>query len=373
MTRIRGIESKRSVHKFCIASKSFMFLSNCIIIVVLCRTSITSSALREEFLIHSYDMKKLGEKLKSYRLATGLTQMEVTELTSISRDTLRRIENGHVVPRYDTIIILSKIYRFDLMKLFNHYTIDEPLMRYYELVDECIATNDVHLIEKLYSELKDVYINGGQKYQLVFVHEIEQMLKLLESIILIYKDEMINNSSEELKSIQQLVIDGIKIRHHKYNLKEYMNYKYSFIELRLLLVYTMANDEDLELQTDLLLFLMSKFDIGTKDPKEIMLIIKLYYNISYNYYRLKEDQLSLKFANTGLKYCNKNNSTFLRAHLLARKGLAMYYLKMTDYMTPLKFSLTLLKIEGKDDLYHSFYNTFVNSHKLNFDKDDQLL
>lgn len=322
-------------------------------------------------MIYSYDMKKLGQKLKSFRSELGLTQLEVTELTNISRDTLRRIENGHVVPRYDTIIILSKIYRFNLMKLFNHYTIDEPLMKYYELIDECIATNDIHLIEELYDELKDIFHEKGQKFQLVIVHEIEQMLKLLESIILLYENELDTIDEKKLQKIKELITKGIGIRHEHYNLNHYREYKYSFIELRSLLVYALAKDDNLYEQTDLLLYLIDKFDMDSKDPKEVQIILKLYYNISYNYYRLEKDQLSLDYAIKGIKMCQTHHSTFLRAHLLARKGIAMYYLEMPDYHMPLCDALNLLKIDGQNDLYQSFYKTFVDYHNIFFDKNGQ--
>ncbi len=195
-------------------------------------------------------MKKFGQKLKSIRSELNLTQSKVNELSNINCDTLRRIENGMVVPRYDTIIILSKIYRYDLMKLFNQYTLNEPLLKHYDLIDDCIATNDTKQIDRLYKELKNTYHDEEQQYQLVLIHEIDQMLILIESLMHLYKDEQKNIEKDELLVIEKLITKGMGIRHENYILNDYKKYKYSFIELRLLLVYALAKDHDLHAQTE---------------------------------------------------------------------------------------------------------------------------
>lgn len=311
-------------------------------------------------MIHTYDMKKLGQKLKEYRLISGFTQKEVTELSKVSKDTLRRIENGHVIPRYDTIIILSKIYRFDLMKLFNQYALDEPLLKYYELIDNSILCNDVDLLKSYYEEISDIINHPDTKSNLVILTEAKQMLKLFESTIV-----LLESLAEDKKSISRLAKEGISLRHKDFHISNYQHFKYNFIEIRLLLVYAFSTDDDaLETKTEILLHLLNQFNLTTRNCEEIKLILKIYYNLTYNYYRLEDDKNSLTYAMKGLEFGKEKYSTFLNSHLLGRKGLAMFYLDMPDYKKVLRQSLWVLEIEENNDLRDLFDKTYKDVHKI---------
>jgi len=311
-------------------------------------------------MIHTYDMVKLGQKLKEYRLSSGLTQKEVTELSKVSRDTIRRIENGHVIPRYDTIIILSKIYRFDLMKLFNEYALDEPLLKYYELIDNSILCNDIELIKSYYEEISQIVYHPNTKSNLVILCEAEQMLKLFESTII-----LLESVAEDKKRIARLATEGIALRHKEFHVDNYQKFNYNFIELRLLLIYAFSTDDDaLETKTDILLYLLDQFNLASRDCEEIKLILKVYYNITYNYYRLEDDKKSMEYAIKGLEFAKEKHSTFLNSHLLGRKGLAMFYLEMPDYKKVLKQSLLVLEIEENDELHNLFAKTYKDVHKI---------
>lgn len=52
----------------------------------------------------SYDLTSFSKKLKAIRKSLGFSQTEVYEKTGINSDTLRRLENGMSIPRFDTFI-----------------------------------------------------------------------------------------------------------------------------------------------------------------------------------------------------------------------------------------------------------------------------
>ncbi len=57
--------------------------------------------------------------LKKVRKNTGLTQKEVAEALSISKDTLSRYERGKQEPRLEVAIQLSKFYKVSMEQLFE--------------------------------------------------------------------------------------------------------------------------------------------------------------------------------------------------------------------------------------------------------------
>ena len=68
-------------------------------------------------MFYSYDLSNFGIELRSIRQKNGYTQNYVKELTGVNEDTLRRIENGTVIPKYETLEILSSLYKTDLLLL----------------------------------------------------------------------------------------------------------------------------------------------------------------------------------------------------------------------------------------------------------------
>lgn len=52
---------------------------------------------------------EFGTHLKNLRLSLGFTQKDVQRLSGLNINSLRKIENGDVLPRYDTIFYLSLV------------------------------------------------------------------------------------------------------------------------------------------------------------------------------------------------------------------------------------------------------------------------
>jgi transcriptional regulator with XRE-family HTH domain len=68
-----------------------------------------------------YDLQSFGEELKNIRKSLNLTQKDVAEQISINIDTLRKIENGKVMPRQETLELLSIVFKKDLNEILLKY------------------------------------------------------------------------------------------------------------------------------------------------------------------------------------------------------------------------------------------------------------
>ncbi|ABY92652.1 hypothetical protein JCM16816_10870 [Thermoanaerobacter brockii subsp. lactiethylicus] len=66
------------------------------------------------------DLEAFGEELKNIRKSLGLSQSDVTEQVFISRDTLRKFENGKVIPKQETLDLLSHLYECKSIASSSH-------------------------------------------------------------------------------------------------------------------------------------------------------------------------------------------------------------------------------------------------------------
>ncbi|GGF28721.1 helix-turn-helix domain-containing protein [Flavobacterium limi] len=61
-----------------------------------------------------YDSIKVGQCIKSVRIAKGLTQIQLAEASGISLRSIQRIENGEVEARNYTLTVLQEKLNFEL-------------------------------------------------------------------------------------------------------------------------------------------------------------------------------------------------------------------------------------------------------------------
>lgn len=64
-----------------------------------------------------YNLEAFGNRLKEIRKSLKISQNYISCITGIDEKTIRRIENGKVLPKLDTLDILSPYYKEDLVSL----------------------------------------------------------------------------------------------------------------------------------------------------------------------------------------------------------------------------------------------------------------
>lgn len=300
-------------------------------------------------MFNSYNIDAFGKKLKQIRTELRLTQKEVCERIGLSNDGLRRIENGYVIPRYDTLIKMSAVYKRDLIILMHHLTIVPVLQEYYEKVQDGIDNNNLDYIREIKDRIRSDF-DFLMMEQVIEKVEIDQFVTFCEASMI-----FIQNDKERLHDVQSKIIEGLKLTIPTFKIKNIKRIKFNPFEMRFLHLYALASIRLRELETsrDILLKLIEIQEVEPVDVQSIKNKILLFYSTSYTFYEMEDHANALKYADEGIAL----GIEFMRyneLHMLYyRKGIAEYFLGLPDYLSPLKTSVVLLEISNKKlaDLY----------------------
>lgn len=312
----------------------------------------------------TYHLESFGEQLREIRKLNKLTQVNVQNATGINVDTIRRIENGTVIPKYETLELLSTVYKVDILQVLYTFRIDKQVSELYSLLDIAIINGEVDRIKQMCiinERLKEL-----DSRRLINKNEFEQ-LGIFTSTTAHFHDSQ-NIESDILIS---KLSDSLNLTILHFDISRFEDFIYSTFEIRILLLIGLLykKEQRIELSNEILIFCLDY--ISKKDSDDSteaqMLRIKLYYNISYNYYKLENDNLALDFADQGISFCMARGSYYCLALLFARKATAQLYLGVSDYMYTYKKAISLLYII--DDVEHAEYmrkKTF-ELHKVDID------
>lgn len=297
-------------------------------------------------MLSTYDLKAFSIRLREIRKSLGYTQENVVTGTGLSAETLRKLENGISIPRYDTIEILSMFYKTDLHLLLNNYKSSRELLKYYDLVDYHVIHFDKDSILDTVDSFEKFMKTANS--HLIDQRELLQLDLFFKGLALSYSDE--NNKSIQLESINHL-IDALCLFNPTFSFSHWKEYKYNYLELRIL--FTIASLygalRECILSNDILLFLYDSLDLTASSKHyDKHLITKVLTTISYNYHRLDLHENALKYAELGIEYCKMQLVMSSLPTLLVRKGTALYYLNQDGYEIYLNQSIDLLRIMGND-------------------------
>jgi len=300
-----------------------------------------------------YDLELFGKAICKIRNTLGYTQKDISELTTITTETLRKIENGKVVPTHITLELLSSALKEDLNLLLLNFRISNYKI-YYEIEDRI----ERNLGNGNYADLEkdlDILNNILDKRDLsnYMCNLIQQLRLLVESIIL-----KINNK-DYINSLNKL-IDSMKVTTPLFELNKYNEFVYSSLEMRILMNISLltnilgTTDECLEI----LLFCLNSLD-----PEEIDFKLRIYYNLAYTYHRKDLHGKALFYANCGIKACIENNSLNYLGLLYSRKFIAEYFLEDDNFKVSLGNAINIYDITDQRSLKDMIIK-FCNKHNI---------
>ncbi|WIV11843.1 helix-turn-helix domain-containing protein [Proteiniborus sp. MB09-C3] len=135
-----------------------------------------------------YNLSLFGKKLCKLRQALGFAQDEIARLSSINIQTLRRIENGKVIPKQETLELLSPIYKKDLNNLLLKYRMDDysGFNDIKNRFESKIDRDEFYTLDIELNELNNLLTNVNHPY---FKLLIKQLIFLIEAIILNKKEK----------------------------------------------------------------------------------------------------------------------------------------------------------------------------------------
>lgn len=291
----------------------------------------------------SYNLHSFGQRLKTLRKAMNYTQLDISRLAGINIDTLSKIESGKVIPRYDTLELLSIALKKDLLKDFASYRYSEVYFDYYERLDNLILSNDVDKLNTLERDFEDLC--SGDDQGLVDIFKVDQFKLTLKAISFLARDDY----DQAMECCRNALLKSIPT----FDINHIDRSKYTFFETRLLLImgtiFRLTGDfEDSErLLTHCLDY--ANFD-SQATFNEKLTIIKIYFNLSYNAHRIGNNSKAHKLAIQGINYCNKHHLSYMLHGLYFRKGVAEYHLGDDAYTNSFMLSSKILSATDKLDL-----------------------
>ncbi|MGB9780306.1 helix-turn-helix domain-containing protein [Caldanaerobacter sp.] len=287
-----------------------------------------------------YDLQSFGEELKNIRKSLNLTQKDVAEQIYINIDTLRKIENGKVMPHQETLDLLSVVFKKDLNETLLRYRLKDysTFDKIKNSIETKLESGEFEELEKEALKLKKIIQEG--KMSLYYERLLKQLLYLVESII----EKTINNNYE--KALEKLIV-AMKITIPDFALSDYTAFVYNSIEIRILMniAFILEKQESIEKSIEILLFCLSQLE--AEDIKDK---IKLYYNLSYSYHLLSNHEKALYYADLGIKTCIEARALDGLSLLYFRKGIAEYHLKKKNYKDSLIKAMHLFEIFGQEKL-----------------------
>lgn len=307
--------------------------------------------------MNDYNLKWFANKLKQARQTANLSQNEVSNLTYIHVDTLRRIENGKNPPRLETLKTLSILYKVDLLYLLSECTNKNNYNELFSLIDKEIiesSNQSYNAIKFSIEELKQIQTSD------LFLLKQKQQLILLANILLRNLHEI---TLDELLRCIRISVPKFEIEHYKDNI-------YNYIELRILLLISLyyTEIENFEFSNEILHFLESysmKFKPYNIESKKIFL--KILSNLSYNYYKIKDDINSLKYAEYGINYSIKYDTFYLLHHFQFRKAIALIFLKKPGHELAINSCFTILRLTNKFDLLNKYKTILTKKYNIDID------
>ncbi len=309
-------------------------------------------------MFYSTDMSTFGNRLKEIRLNLNLSQSQVAEKSGINIDTLRKIENGYTIAKFETLLYLSEVYKIDLIHEMSKYTSDLHLTGLYISLDLTIINENTTEMDLILEKFDNLCLNNYS----ICIKTIEQ-LKLMTRVIRLRYTE----SKSYLYEAQHLIIHAIKLKHDKFRLDEFRDFTYSFIEIRLLFVLaTVLGDARQCIESnDIINYVLTKLDHSIYSTRfEDSLTIKAYALLAYNYHRLDDHLKAIEYAQKGIDFSINKNCIETLPYLYLRKGVGEYFIQSSNHLSPLTHSINLLKATNKSNVAQQYIEILNSQYSI---------
>lgn len=275
-----------------------------------------------------------GAQLRAIRTQSNMTLEDVSELSRVNAETIRRIESGKVIPKLETLEFLSLTYKQDLSSLFLKYRFKsyDYYINLKNSIENQLYYNDYSNIDKELHELENI-INRTKNS---FIKLDMQQLYIFTKAMVLYKVK------KDLDASLKHLIKAICITTPCFTLASFDKYIYSPEESWILVMIAVIEDElsNSSLAMQILEFCSKITDMNDK------LYIPLYYNLAYVYGKAKDYDKSLAMADKGILACQHNMNFFGLPLLYLYKGIAMFHLGDDSYHEYLNNALILCQCFG---------------------------
>lgn len=315
-------------------------------------------------MLHNYQTLEFGKRIRDIRHGLNLTQQDVSDASGINLDTLRKIENGYVVPRYDTLEILSIVYKTDILEVFKNYRFTSDLYEIYNMLDRYIVDYHVQNLDIIRDKIDK--LDERVYNTIVLADEISKLKTLVEAIYIVYKNERSPDESQ-LKKAKEMLINALEVHNPEFTLEQVTCSKYTYFDIRLLIIlsHVVKQLNDSQLSNIILEFILSISDKSSHASfMEKLLVIKIYTNIAYNHYNMDNPNQTLKYSNEGIDFALDNSLMYNLPLLFMRKGIAQLKLGIPAHTESIKRGLYLLEVQGNTNLKSIYEQVLKSKYKI---------
>ncbi len=282
------------------------------------------------------DNENFGEYLTRLRTTHNMTKLALANKAGMTDETIRRIENGQNTPSFNTLNSLSRVMKVDLVKVYVAMIGDNSLNEFYKKLDGLIINNDVDKLKSIAHEFsfyeKKIYNSNVDE-----IKEVNQFKCILSGL------ELSFNADNGSKEASECYIEAINITIPNFTVLTIMDFEYSFLELKCVLLLALEENaldnymESNRLSLELLEYI-DQSRIFSYADNLVSFKTKLLVNIAYNYHGLDNDKLAYRYSDRGIEYCIDNHSLYLLYALFYRRAVACYYLKIEEQQMIKDFS-----------------------------------
>lgn len=295
------------------------------------------------------NLAHFGRFLENIRENLSLTKVEVSRLSGLNTETIRRIEYGEVSPKFETLDRLSGIYKVDVVQLFMEHRLKD-YSHFHKLednVESLIDRDDVTSLPKVLLELESFYkgIDDTSFYKV----SVKQLIFLIKGIIS-YKHD------KEYEKSLSILIEGIRITTPSFSLDNYKYYNYNPTELRVLMniAFVVNRLGETRKYKEML-----KFCVYKVDPNDVS-YPKLCHNLAGAYRRNKNYESSLYYSDLAIKTAQEQRNYNGLNILFYGKGLSEFYLGLEDYKKSFETCFYLCEAFGQLELKETYLSNIKN-------------
>lgn len=313
---------------------------------------------QEKRMFQTTNMSYFGKQMRSIRRKCQLSQREVHYKTGISEDALRKIENGYVIPKYETLLLLSRVYNTDLNGIFCKLCQDPEWQNFYSNFNDLAFRNDIEGVHKLLEALER---EKKKAVPLLVPQRIDQYAFFLKGAVL-------NFSKGSDEQIIALLVQSLRVTIPQFKISSFHQHNYSVFELRILLFIALSTcrQEKFKITYDILSFIFTKlYTTPFLDNEASELYAKIIYNISKVNHNRNRHHQCISWAEYGISYCEKQGMLYALPMLYYRKGIAHLFLKTGDHLKPLIQSVYMLHTIGE----HALADLYISITKNMYDID----
>lgn len=308
----------------------------------------------------TYNMVEFGKALKQIRLNCRLTQAEVRQMSGVHEDTLRKLENGTNVPKYETLEILSNLYKSDLLEILKSKRIENRLYDYYQQMDKLLISYNIAELESFCEAFETSTQTERMEKYLLNNLEFTQLQCFIQCCKLLYSE-----NPNRFNLIQSMIESQICPHLGEFDPNALQGAQYNDIEIRLIFMLgtiqleTAHYERCATLLTFVIDYLCSNL---TLNPQTYLLILKAYTNLSYCYHLLKDYEQSLNLACKGIAFGVEHKTFYMLQHLYGRKAVAELHLKTGTHMDAFKKCIHLFEISGQFDLAKTYKEVTLSKY-----------